>query len=896
MNTPRYSARAVERILVALIVVAVVAAPLTLAPANAQAACGATNDYWTSVAGPRFPIGAAAMTDHAVDARDAGTIYATNGKALMKSTNFGCSWAPSYVLGEEAAAPFTPETATIRAIVTSEAVAGHVHLAIDENIVAVTRPHVVSSTNGGTSWFVGDAGLPPAGSFEFMAFAPRAATVGYLGIDLGSGSIDSLYATADGGRTWQARAQNLGGGYTGLAIDPLVPNELWAWGPGGLHHSTDGGASFTAVDDFVGVAAGPVDVFHAPGGPARIMAFLPDRGFMLRSDDGGETWLENYSPGGGAPDSVVHGAFSESVMASSEGDVFAYAAALFSWINVEAPNAGVVDLAVDRASNPSFYGRTARTIEIYRGPTGADITLPEHGFEIPPIYTPDPGSLPEPLVPDPKLAPTKSKVKIAAGKTRRQRYSLAMAKVFTPLDVYLLIDTSESAKRFLRELALTLGEVINELAAAKIDVQIGIGEYRAYPDGDTAEPYRPPCGSTASQLPGARCERNFVYRQVLDVQPVSQALGDALSNLEAAGGGHYNAPAPALIQAATGSGIDLFPPGPELSHDVPKGQGASFREGSFRVVLNATDEPFPMDPYGDDDRPPEQPSIADTVTALNQKDIKQVGLALGPGSVSDLEEVARGTGAVAPSRGVDCDGDGAADLGPEAALVCMFRQGEVDGGSNLVPAIVNLVEAVRSSEPVELTAEGRDGVVANIVPEVYPAVVQERSNVLDFTVTYRCPLALAGERTDIELAARSGQSVLATARTTVVCGPAEKEDFLSIFNLDRVLAVIPLIPAAPPTVPELSSSTQVQSQAQAQGAMATQEQEQPQVAFAHQYKAELREALSRDEDYAMTAFQERTRSEAPARLMFAGAAVLMSLTYAYAASRSSRLRYRFNRR
>ena len=891
--------RAVERILVALIVVAIIVAPFTVAPASAQAACGTKSGYWTSVAGPRFPIGGAALTDHAVDARDAGTVYATNGKAVMRSTDFGCSWGPVYVLGGDAPAEaaFSADTATIKQIVVPEAATGHVRMTIEENVVAVSRPHVVTSSNGGNSWVVGDAGLPPAGSPEFMAFAPRSAGVGYLGIDLGSGSIDSLFATSDGGLTWQARTQNIGGGFIGLVVDPLLPNDLWAWGPGGLYHSTDGGTTFTAIDDFVGAPAGPVDVFHAPGTPARIIAFVPEGRFMLRSDNGGRTWLENYSPG--TPDSVVHGSFSESVMASSGGDVFAYAAPLFGWVNVEAPRSGVVDLAVDRAAVPSFYGRTSRTIEIYQGPQGADITLPEHGFEIPPIYTPNPAELPDVLVPDPELDPTKSKVKIAAGETKKLRYSLAMSKVFTPLDVYLLVDTSESAKRFLRGLALTLGDVINELAAAKIDVQIGIGEYRAYPDGSAREPYRPRCDEGQTSVPGLSCENNFVYRQVLDVQPVSQVLGDALSSLEATAGGHYNAPAPALVQAATGSGIDLFPPGPELSHDVPKGQGATFREGSFRVILNATDEAFPMPPYPQDDRPPDQPSISDAVAALNEKEIKQIALALGPGALGDLQEVARGTDALAPTQGVDCDGDGASDIGSGAPLVCMVQQDELEQGSNLVPAIVNLVEAVRNRKPVELTAEGRDGVVAKIAPESYPAVVQQRSNVLDFTVTYRCPLAMAGERTDIDLAARSGEGVLATATTTVVCGKREQEDdFLSLFNFDQVLAVIPLIPTAPPTVTELSSSTQVQSQAQAQGAMATQEQEQPQVAFAHQHKANLREALAREErdrDYAMSAYQDRTQGQA-ARLMFAGAVVMMSLAYAFAASARHRLRFRYTRR
>ncbi|MDQ3940911.1 MAG: glycoside hydrolase, partial [Actinomycetota bacterium] len=736
---------------------------------------------------------------------------------------------------------------------------------------------------------VGDSGLPPLGSPEIVVAAPSSPNVVYLGVDLPSrpGTVDGLFASADGGVTWQARSQRLAGGIAGMTVDNLVPTELWAYGSSGLHHSTNGGTTFTPVDDFVGESAGPVDVFRLPGRPPRVLAFMPSRAILLRSDDGGATWLENYSPG--VPDSVVHGAAPESVVASSGGDVFAYAAAVFAWIDLRAPRPGVRDLVVDRSANPGFYGRTATTIEVYRGPSGRDIDLSDPDFRIPDITFL--GDIPA-LEPTPnELNPDVTRVRIPAGETRKARYSLLLSKKFTPLDVYLLIDTSHSAKRFLRGLAVELGDIINELRRSRIDVHMGIGEYRAYPD---STPPRPECGSAGSEV--LECEHNFVYRRVVDVQGFEGATFEtALRGLRAEAGGHYNAPLPALIQAATGRGEDVWPAGPS-AHDVPQGAQANFRAGSIRVILNTTDEPFPVRPYARDDFPPDQPGIEEAVQALNDKKIRHVGLALGPGAFVNLQDVSEGTGAVAPSGGVDCDGDGVTDLGHKEPLVCTVRQETLEEGSNLVPAIVGLVEAIRNRGPVELTADGRAGVVASITPEGYPGVAQRTAGRLPFTVTYRCPLSMAGKRTPIDLTARSDSGILATATTTVICGRVPPETFLSQFGLD-VLRVLPFVPVSPlPTIPELSSSTQAQSQAQAQGAMAQQRQEQTQVAFAHSYRAALREAIARDEEYAMVSFEDPARRQAPAGVFLAGAAALMSLSYAFAVTAKERIRPRRTRR
>ncbi|MDQ3940780.1 MAG: glycoside hydrolase, partial [Actinomycetota bacterium] len=276
MRTIRSLPGAVKRPLVALVAAVIVMAPFLVVPASAVAACGTVSGYWTTLAGPTFPSGGRAMTDHAVDARSPSRLFATNGTVVMRSTDSGCSWSPVYELGAQPGPdqPFTNATADIHSLVVPEGAPGRVLLTIEETVVAATRPHVVVSSDAGSSWTVGDSGLPPLGSPEIVVAAPSSPNVVYLGVDLPSrpGTVDGLFASADGGVTWQARSQRLAGGIVGMTVDNLVPTELWAYGSSGLHHSTNGGTTFTPVDDFVGESAGPVDVFRLPGRPPRVLA------------------------------------------------------------------------------------------------------------------------------------------------------------------------------------------------------------------------------------------------------------------------------------------------------------------------------------------------------------------------------------------------------------------------------------------------------------------------------------------------------------------------------------------------------------------------------------------------------------------------------------------------
>jgi hypothetical protein len=884
------------RKLVALMVAVSLLTPLAAAR-GAAAGCGSVSGNWTTIAGPRFPSGSQTITDLAIDARTPSRFFVTNGAAIMRTTDGGCSWDASYQLGDEDGATYSPSAARIVKLEAPDA-GGSVLAAIAETVVNQTRPHIVVSKNAGGSWASGDAGLPPLGSPVELVVASSSPDIAYLALDLGGGTIDSIWGSTNGGTSWEPRQQHPGGEFAGFAVDPLVPTELWAWGEG-LHRSTDGGQNFTPIAEFAGVVTGPVGVFHRSGDPSTIMTFVPASRTVQRSIDGGENWLENY--GLTDPSSIAFGAVPESVMATSQGKAYAWVPTLYSWSDMRAPVGGLTDAQASTVAGTKFFFHNASSVAIYEGPTGGQIKPDNPDFVIGDISLLDPPAFAESE--PPSLKPGSDVVKIPAGKKERVTYDLSLSKVRTPLDLYLLVDTSESAKPFLRDLAFALQDLVNELYAARLDVRFGMAEYRAYPD---SEPPRPECENANLPLAsGVDCERNFVYNQILDFPESSpQALAQAIEELEPIAGGHYNAPLPALQQTATGSGVDVWPAGTSDSHvdgnDVPPGQEASFREKALKIVLNATDEVFiDQQPYQNDRFPPDIPTAEEVIAALNARTsgpldggIDQIGIALGTAALGDLRTIAEGTGAVAPPEGADCNGDRVNEIASGEPLVCAYSGGFANQGSNLVPAIVNMVEAIRTRTPVALDVEARDGVVASVAPDVYEGVILQSDSALKFDVTYECPMEMAGKKTDVDLTARKGAEVLAKARATVVCGDVpekKKKDFFSLFPFDRVLGIVPLLPLSPPpTLANPSQATQAQSQAQAQGAMATQEQEQPQLAMATQYKTALREALGKEDEYAMTRYRQRTDPELPPGMFLAGASLMMAAAYAFATSRRRR--------
>ena len=861
----------------------VLVAPFASSPAVAQTGCGRVAGNWTSVAGPSFPSGGKAITALAVGPADPDQMYVTNGAVVMRSSSEGCSWARSLEASLSGGIPAAGGSVQISAL-EAPGNGRTAYAAVQETIGPASRPRVMTTDDGGASWQEASAGLPPAGAPALLRPAPGDPRTVYLGISV-QGVVELLYGSDDGGVSWTPRSnfsRSVGAGVTDLRVDPQNPTELWAGAVDGLYHSTDGGRSFTPVPEFAGGPAGPIDIAHPGGKPASVMAFRAAAGGALVSEDGGQTWLQVASPGN--PTSVAHGAIPQFRMIGAASRVWVYTPTLFNWVDAKAPVSGISGLIGATTANPAFYGFTGSTIEIYKGPVGASVDLPGGELVLPDQSLLDPGA-PPPDRPA-KLSPNERVVNIDAGDSKTLPYRLLVPKSRTPLDVYFVIDTSSSQRRFIVQMAEALGTIVNELVASGADVQMGLAEYRNYPDADP-----PRLGPEGSPF----YEPNFVYRQRQPIAPTTAGIEQALETLEPAGGGHYNAQLEALYQAATGEGYDSEPVGP-AGNDVPPGLSADFRRSALKVAVLVSDEAMIDRPLSEDQTPPALRGFEETAAALRASNIKQVGLSLAykgtAHATADMQEMARRTDATAPSSGVDCDGDGSPDVAAGDALVCTLSREELGEDTALASAIVNLVESIRTRETISLAVAGKDEVTQKVTPDLYESVVLQSTNALTFDVTFRCPMSLAGKSFPLRLTAK-GIDGAVSSTATVKCrsiAESKKDDLLPI-PFERVLGLIPLVPVSPPPpITELASSTQAQAQsqaqAQAQASMAAQRQQQPQLAFVHAVHA-MRQKVQ--EEYAMSSF--RAPMEVPATALALGAATaLMSAAFGLAMGRQRRVR------
>ncbi|MDQ3964208.1 MAG: hypothetical protein M3277_09915 [Actinomycetota bacterium] len=875
---------------VAFVTVALIGTPFFALPATAQACTSEQLDNWILIGAPRFASGPQEIRDYAVDPVNGATLFVTNGKVVMRSLRLGCEWEQVYAL-PAAGGVGEPSSATSEIVRVEIAANNHnrIFLGIQEGAAAGMRPHILTSDDTGASWTPG-VGLPPQGQIG-QIFTPMVEGAAFVGIDVNGGTLDLLFASTDGGVSWTLRS-NLHetkpqSGINGFTIDPSNPESLWAHGSGsvqpgtnapdaaGLLHSTNGGRSFANVEEFAQTVVGPVDVYSRSGTPARIAAFQPRQGNVAVSPDGGQTWPIVDAPT--ATDSVAHGERREDDAVTAAGDLYAYHPPSFSWINLNAPLSGLVDAQSDRRLF-RYYARTGNAVVVYTGPRIPPVPkLPDSVFDVP-LINPPPSIDRHP----PTFTPAKRTVVIDPGKSKTLTYRLDVPERPLPLNVFFLLDTSDSMGSTIEDLARSTANIINELVEENIDFKVGIGAFRAYPD---RFPPDPSCETTPTS--SQRCEKNYVFRKIFDIQPPGGTMSQALAELESDAGGKYKSHLGALYQIATGAGQDLYPPGP-AGHDVPPGLDVSFEDKALKVVLHATDERFgredPSDPPSADfsnPQSPEIPSFAEVAAALNARDIHQIGLSINRAPRNDLERVARDTGALAPAEGVDCDGDGVEEIAPREPLVCALTRRNLEAEStNMVPAIVNLLQALPTGRNVTLDVKGNPEILGKISPEIHEDVVLQVANELVFDVEYRCPISAAGKRFDFKLAARAEtRGLLDSATTRVICEGLEQAPPPLVPPL--VLALIPPIPPPPPPpVSQLTSSTQAQGQAQAQAGAAFQEEKQPQVAVAAAYKEMLEQRAAMEyESYNMTAY--RPRREPPVSPVFVLGVGLMMGACAY---------------
>ncbi|MCX6634493.1 MAG: hypothetical protein NT090_05310 [Acidobacteria bacterium] len=144
---------------------------------------------------------------------------------------------------------------------------------------------------------------------------------------------------------------------------------------------------------------------------------------------------------------------------------------------------------------------------------------------------------------------------------------------------------------------------------------------------------------------------------------------------------------------------------------IPSGQQANFRTGATKLFLLWTDAPFhnPGDPGAVPYPGPSLQQTADAILALDPP--KVVGISSGPFGVAGLQAIAKATGSLAPTGGIDCNGDGSIDVPEGQPLVCAIGS----SGQGVAQAILAIVQGATAPMRIEVGIDVNPGGVPNSI-------------------------------------------------------------------------------------------------------------------------------------------------------------------------------------
>lgn len=844
-----------KRALVGLMALLTMLAPFAHAAAQPGCEGVAAAPFYEMIQAPAWSAGSGTITAYAVDPVNPDRLLATNGAAVMETTDGGCSWEEAFAVGllPSLDVPVSSVNATVELIAIPQGNSKLTYLVVEEKAGPVSRPHVILTRDGGKTWQASDDGLPPlTGQAVAIEAAPSAPNVAYLIVREVATGTDALYATTDAGATWSERSRGEAAS-SGVSIDPLDPESLWFTTGAGLFHSSDGGRT-RALENRLAPPIPFFDIHHVPGKKARLMAYQGETQDFMRSDDGGATWYPEGTPQGTAL-SLVHAPATGQMVMSVHNGIFRFAEPSY-WIDITPPGVEEIDLfdlQADATRDPSIFGNAGTYIARYKG-LGFEVKLPEVKVDpLPPIDSTGAA-----------LTPPKKSLEMKPGSTRKIPYQLTLPEHPTGLDVFFLVDVSDSMNPTIAGLREGMNEIVEELGKAKIDVQFGVGSYKDYP----IPGYGDPVGG------------DYPYRLDRAIGPPDTGFTAALESLRSSGGGDLpESQLTGIYQAVTGAGDPGF---------VDPGQDAGFRRDALPVIVHMTDEAFNDSPGHP------SPAMQDVAAEVRNKGVVHIGLAVwgqngNARAVRDLTVFSDASGSYAPTP-VDCNRDGSDDIQTGEPLVCDVRETERFGVLNLAPAIISTVQAISREVPVELEATGGGRILGSVTPEVYPSIDTIESAALDFDVTFNCPRLPRRTTEQVTLQAKVLDVPVASAVVDVVCKavpaaalikPREKKPPVPIVPPPPVpaAAAVVLVPPAPPApIPEPIPGTQ--PNAQAQGAAAEQEQEQTQLAFVHAaaWKAQLSEEVA--EELALSDQSQRGRRGVPPAAVYATAS-LMALAYSF---------------
>jgi hypothetical protein len=779
---------------------------------------------WDGIRAPSFRAVSGgqpdALTAYAVDAYDPARIFATNGTTLARSLDAGCTWTEVFSLEAGAGTDGMPAagTARITQVLVPEYRNDHRRVALVlDDVSPQGRPHAVTSPTGDRgSYVLGDSGLPAAGHPVVARIAPANPDFLFLAVTPAGSTLPSggLYVSEDAGATWTGRTPTAATppDITVLATDPGAPNSIWLVADGRVMHSSDGGRTLTtpaSAEQNQADAGAPVtaiDVSHQAGEPARVTAWsgpsASAEAKVWQSADGGSHFSLATAGLGGPVESAVHGSRPD-ILVVSTAPTAEHPADLYhlhledgDWDSLAPPvqATGPFALSVDRRAHPSYYAMTKTLLLRYAGAEiepGPPAPLPGGA-----LYA-DPGR----PAPAPVLAPASTAVRMTVGSTRLVDLSVTVPSRPQRVDLYLLVDTSESMKGVLDALRARLGAVATELRWRGVDVWAGVGGYKTDQDPPKYHRYRD-IGPVNADLARALGQLDASQGAGLETQLIAlhqTVAGDGLAQCTAAG----------CLHAAVGSTCDVDPTNPLCS--VPPGQQADFRDGAVRVVLHATDAGF-RNPQGTPRNAAGKPDVDGVAAEFARAGILQVGLVAGDPKFADTESArqdlarfAAGTGARATSP-VDCDGNGRVDLAAGAPLVCPATSAAGVGN-----AVLSLLAGLPDPGRMDVQATGPTVTAASISSTIDLHTPTTR------TVRVQVVCRSEGRSRDL-VTARTAGGGSATAQVDVTCEPSP-----ALKAAPALLAPIALLPALPPAPvpvppgqPALNPQPQLQVQAQPQ--------------------------------------------------------------------------------
>ena len=293
----------------------------------------------------------------AVDPTASSTIYAAVGRTVVKTTDGGAHWAESDA-GLSAELPqvyrlaVDPVSPSIVYAVQSTPFSGHTI--------------IYKSTDGGAHWAAPSTILFSPAALLALAIAPTQPSTLFIGVN-----NQGILKSTDGGSSWALANSGLtavGPYVTALAVDPTTADTVYAATsptgqpdtPAKIFKSTDGAAHWREVPIGFPLTKEVTSLVVDPAIPSNIYASYADygesdQGGVLKSTDGGETWVvatsKNLPPTASVLKLVIGSGLPSQVHALTSAGVFTSTDGATSWtlINAGLPNVGVSDLAIDRA-------------------------------------------------------------------------------------------------------------------------------------------------------------------------------------------------------------------------------------------------------------------------------------------------------------------------------------------------------------------------------------------------------------------------------------------------------------------------------------------------------------------------------------------------------------------